>query len=419
MNRFKDVWIPKLEDVKRLKGPAYLEEFPDLSYMASKKLWSLLTTKDYVQALGAATGNQAMQMVKAGLRSIYVSGWQTAADANDSLHMYPDQSLYSVNSVPMLVRRINNTLKRAAQIEWTEERDPEPQEKRWIAPIVADGEAGFGGPLNVFELTKALIEAGAGGVHFEDQLSSAKKCGHLGGKVLVPASEFIKKLKAARLAAEVLSVPLVIIARTDANSAKLLTSNHDDTDYKFIKNPKELWQSTRTSEGFYHISGGLEMAINRGLQYAPYADVLWMETGKPDLDEAKQFADAIHEKFPGKLLAYNCSPSFNWKEHLDPVTIGQFQAELGAMGYKFQFITLAGFHSLNYGMFDLAKNYSLMGMTAYTQLQQKEFEDEKEGYTAHKHQREVGTSYFDLVAQTIDGESSVLAMEESTEKEQF
>ena len=379
---------------------------------------------DYVHALGAVTGNQAMQMVKAGLPAIYCSGWQVAADANDSHNMYPDQSLYSVNSVPMLIRKINNALKRASQIEWIEGFGDETkysEHAKWLCPIIADAEAGFGGSLNAFELMKAMIESGAAAVHFEDQLSSAKKCGHLGGKVLVPASEFVKKLKAARLAAEVMGTETFIIARTDANSARLLTTDVDwEEDSPFIIwNNEEKSEFERTSEGFFHITGGVDMAINRGLQYAPYADLLWMETSTPSLEEAKKFADAIHEKFPGKMLAYNCSPSFNWKKNLDPVTIGKFQKELGAMGYKFQFVTLAGFHSLNYAMFELAQSYHLMDMTAYSTLQQKEFADESAGYTAHKHQREVGTSYFDLVAQTVDKDSSTTALKGSTEDEQF
>jgi len=372
----------------------------------------MLKEDDYTHAMGAVTGNQAMQMVKAGVPAIYCSGWQVAADANDSHQMYPDQSLYAAHSVPMLIQKINNSLRRADQVEWSENLGHKMRE--WFVPIVADAEAGFGGPLNAFELMKSMIQAGAAGVHFEDQLSSAKKCGHLGGKVLVPASEFIKKLIAARLASDVMGTPTVLIARTDANSAKLLTSDIDEEDHKFITSP------SRTPEGFHHVTGGINMAISRGLQYAPYADLLWCETGKPDLDEARAFADAIHEKFPGKLLAYNCSPSFNWRKHLDNDTIAKFQKELGKMGYKFQFITLAGFHNLNYHMFALAKDYQERDMSAYADLQESEFSAEKYGYTATKHQREVGTGYFDLVAKTISGDNvSTLALKESTETEQF
>ena len=431
--RWEGIWRPSQEEVSKLAGPYELKEHYTLSLRTSMKLWRLMKEANYptgwpryVHALGAVTGNQAMQMVKAGLQAVYVSGWQAAADANDSLNMYPDQSLYSVNSVPMLVRRINNTFKRAAQIEWMDYNGMDDLDDRWLCPIVADAEAGFGGPLNVFELTKAMIEAGTAALHLEDQLSSVKKCGHMGSKVLVPASEFIKKLKAARLAAEVYDVPLVIIARTDANSARLLISDVDDEDEKFVNHPHPSvvdvgeYRHARTSEGFYHITGGLEMAINRGLQYAPYADMLWMETSKPDLDEAKAFAEAIHEKFPGKLLAYNCSPSFNWSKHLSVDEIRDFQKELGKMGYKFQFVTLAGFHSINHAMFRLARRYHNTDMTGYSYLQNLEHQDaESLGYTAVKHQAEVGTSYFDLVAETIDGETSTLAMKGSTEEEQF
>ena len=398
------------EDVKKLRGS--LLEHHSLAERASQTLWQLLNTKDYTHAMGAVTGNQAMQMVKAGMQAIYCSGWQVAADANDSHEMYPDQSLYAAHSVPMLVQKINNTFRRADQIEWAENNCN--VQRDWFTPIVADAEAGFGGQLNAFELMKSMIRAGAAGVHFEDQLSSAKKCGHLGGKVLVPGSEFIKKLIAARLAADVMNVETILIARTDANSARLLTTDIDAEDWEFITDG-----GIRTAEGFYNITGGLDMAISRGLRYAPYADLLWCETGKPDLEEAKRFAEAIHEKFPNKLLAYNCSPSFNWKKHLDDATIAKFQRELGAMGYKFQFITLAGFHNLNYHMFELAKDYEKRDMSAYAELQSAEFNSEKDGYTATKHQREVGTGYFDLVAQTISNDSSTLALKESTETEQF
>ena len=396
-------------DVLRLRGS--IQETYTVATRAAETLWGLLESKPYVHAMGAVTGNQAMQMVKAGMQAIYCSGWQVAADANDSHEMYPDQSLYAAHSVPMLVQKINNAFRRADQVEWLENNCQTQRE--WFAPIIADAEAGFGGPLNAFELMKSMIRAGAAGVHFEDQLSSAKKCGHLGGKVLVPASEFIKKLIAARLAADVMNTPTVLIARTDANSARLLTSDVDREDTPFI------CSGNITSEGFRHIYGGIDMAINRGLQYAPYADLLWCETGKPDLDEAKQFAEAIHDKYPNKMLAYNCSPSFNWKKNLDDSTIAKFQRELGAMGYKFQFITLAGFHNLNYNMFELARDYEKRDMSAYSALQEKEFESEKHGYTATKHQREVGTGYFDLVAQTISQDSSTLALDGSTEEEQF
>jgi len=410
-NRWEGIVRPYDEkDVTRLRGS--LPETYTLAEKSSTKLWHLLNEKDYVHAMGAVTGNQAMQMVKGGVPAIYCSGWQVAADANDSHEMYPDQSLYAVHSVPMLVQKINNSLRRADQIEWVE--NDAQKVRDWFVPLVADAEAGFGGSLNAFELMKAMIRAGAAGVHFEDQLSSAKKCGHLGGKVLVPGTEFIKKLVAARLAADVMGTETVLIARTDANSARLMTSDIDDEDKPFITS------SERTSEGFHRITGGLQMAISRGLRYAPYADLLWCETGKPDLDEAREFAEAIHEKFPGKFLAYNCSPSFNWKKNLDDETIAKFQRELGAMGYKFQFITLAGFHNLNYHMFELAQDYEGRDMSAYAELQEKEFGAESRGYTATKHQREVGTGYFDAVAQTISaGDISTLALEESTEAEQF
>ncbi len=406
-----DIKRPYTErDVELLRGS--LAEEHTLAKRTAATLRRLMNEMDYVHAMGAVTGNQAMQMVKAGTPAIYCSGWQVAADANDSHEMYPDQSLYAVHSVPMLVQKINNSLRRADQIEWNENKGTASRD--WYAPIVADAEAGFGGSLNVFELMKSMIRAGAAGVHFEDQLSSAKKCGHLGGKVLVPASEFVKKLIAARLASDVMGTDTVIIARTDANSAKLLTSDIDETDKEFITDSK------RTPEGFHRITGGIDMAISRGLQYAPYADLLWCETSTPDLEEAQRFADAIHKKFPGKLLAYNCSPSFNWRKNLDNKTIAKFQSELGKMGYKFQFITLAGFHNLNHHMFQLALDYNDRDMSAYADLQDAEFAAEELGYTAHRHQREVGTGYFDAVSQVISsGESSTLALEDSTEAEQF
>ena len=398
------------EDVEKLRGS--LREDHSLAEKTAKKLWSMLKEEDYVHAMGAVTGNQAMQMVRAGVPAIYCSGWQVAADANDSHEMYPDQSLYAVHSVPMLVQKINNTLRRSDQIEWAENDCKTTRD--WFAPIIADAEAGFGGPLNVFELMKSMIRAGAAAVHFEDQLSSAKKCGHLGGKVLVPGSEFVRKLVAARLAADVMGTETVLIARTDANSARLLTTDIDPEDEKYIISKE------RTSEGFFRITGGLDLAISRGLRYAAYADLLWCETSTPDLDEARRFAEAIHDKYPNKLLAYNCSPSFNWKKNLDDDTIAKFQRELGAMGYKFQFITLAGFHNLNHGMFELSQDYQLRDMSAYADLQEREFASESKGYTATKHQREVGTGYFDLVAQAIsDGDVSTLALKGSTEKEQF
>ena len=398
------------EDVKRLQGSLRVEH--TLARVGSEKLWRLLHEEPYVAALGALTGNQAMQQVKAGLKAIYLSGWQVAADANVAGEMYPDQSLYPVNSVPAVVRRINNTLQRADQIDTAEGK----KDADWFAPIVADAEAGFGGPLNVFELTKSLIESGASGVHFEDQLASEKKCGHMGGKVLVPTSQFIRTLTAARLAADVMDVPTLIIARTDADSASLITSDVDPYDHDYIEATKE-----RTAEGFHYLCrSGLERSIARGLAYAPYADLLWMETSTPDLSQAKMFAEAIHSKFPGKLLAYNCSPSFNWKKNLDDATIAKFQRELGAMGYKFQFVTLAGFHSLNHSMYELAHAYKSEGMAAYSRLQQAEFGSEKIGYTATKHQREVGTGYFDAISQVISaGKSSTLALHGSTEEEQF
>jgi isocitrate lyase len=373
-------------------------------------LWQLLQEQDYVAALGAMTGGQAVEMVKAGLKAIYLSGWQVAADANSAAEVYPDQSLYPVNSAPALVRRLNNALRRADQIEWSEESS---NGRYWLAPILADAEAGFGGVLNAFELMKAFVEAGAAGVHFEDQLASEKKCGHLGGKVLVPTQQFIRTLTAARLAADVCDVPTLILARTDSLSATLLTSDVDERDRQFVT-------GERTPEGYFVVESGLDSAIARGLAYAPYADLIWFETSTPDLGEAREFADAIHDSFPGKLLAYNCSPSFNWKGHLDDEAIAGFQERLGEMGYKFQFITLAGFHALNESMFELARGYAEEGMTAYVRLQEREFELEAEGYTATRHQREVGAGYFDLVAQAVSGgESSTLALRGSTEEQQF
>jgi len=395
-------------DVARLRGTVKIEH--TLARLGAERLWQLLQTEGHIHALGALTGNQAMQQVRAGLQAIYCSGWQVAADANDAGAMYPDQSLYPAHSVPMVVRRINNTLQRADQIEHAEGK----ADRHWFAPIVADAEAGFGGPLNAFELMKGMIEAGAAGVHFEDQLSSEKKCGHLGGKVLLPTGQFIRTLVAARLAADVSDVPTLIIARTDADSATLITSDSDPRDHPFITD------APRTPEGFYHIRNGVEMAIARGCEYAPYADLLWCETSTPDLEEARQFAEGVHKKFPNKMLMYNCSPSFNWEKHLDKPTIAKFQDELGKMGYKFQFVTLAGFHSLNHSMFELARAYKARGMSAYSELQQAEFADEVHGYTATKHQREVGTGYFDAVAQVISsGHSSTLALEGSTEQAQF
>lgn len=399
-----------LADVQRLRGTLKVEY--TLAENGAKKLWKMMEEQPYVHALGALTGNQAVQQVKAGLKAIYLSGWQVAADANLAGEMYPDQSLYPANSVPSVVRRINNALQRADQIECAEGKT----DTDWFVPIVADAEAGFGGPLNVFELTKSMIEAGAAAVHFEDQLASEKKCGHMGGKVLVPTSQFIRTLTAARLAADVMGVPTIIIARTDADSANLITSDVDPYDGDYIEATK-----SRTSEGFYYLCRtGLERSIARGLAYAPYADVVWMETSKPDLQQAKVFAEAIHKKFPGKKLAYNCSPSFNWKKNLDDATIAKFQRELGAMGYKFQFVTLAGFHALNHSMYQLAHDYKDRGMAAYSKLQQEEFAAESIGYTATRHQREVGTGYFDAVSQVIsNGTASTLALEGSTEKEQF
>mgnify|MGYP001022793955 FL=1 len=395
------------EDVVRLRGSFQVEYA--LARRGAEKLWHLLHTEDYIPALGALTGNQAVQMVKAGLKAIYLSGWQVAADANLAGQMYPDQSLYPANSVPAVVQRINNALRRADQIHWSEGKN----DIDWMVPIVADAEAGFGGPLNAFELMKAMIEAGAAAVHWEDQLASEKKCGHMGGKVLVPTSQHIRTLVAARLAADVMGVPTLIVARTDSLGATLLTSDIDPRDRPFLT-------GERTVEGFYRVRCGIEAAIARGLAYAPYADIIWCETATPDLDEARRFAEAIKAQYPDKLLAYNCSPSFNWKRHLDDATIARFQRELGAMGYKFQFITLAGFHSLNASMFELAKGYAAEGMTAYVRLQQKEFAMEQDGYTATRHQREVGAGYFDEVAQVISGgQSSTLALRGSTEESQF
>jgi isocitrate lyase len=430
------------EDVERLRTSVKIEH--TLADAGARRLWNLLTSREYVAALGALTGNQAVQQVKAGLEAIYLSGWQVAADANLAGQTYPDQSLYPANSVPSVVRRINQALLRADQIE-NAERHRKAAESRhrngdeagrangngngtatpngngaahglrryWLAPVVADAEAGFGGPLNAFELMKAMIEAGAAGVHFEDQLSSEKKCGHLGGKVLIPTSHFIRTLVAARLAADVLDVPTILVARTDADSAKLLTSDVDPRDHEFLT-------GERTPEGFFRYKGGMECAVARAVAYAPYADLLWMETSTPDLGEAREFAAAVHAKYPGKMLAYNCSPSFNWKAKLDDATIAKFQRELAAMGYRFQFVTLAGFHSLNHGMFELARSYHERGMAGYCELQQAEFASEEHGYSATRHQREVGTGYFDEVMQVVGGgQSSTLALEGSTEKAQF
>ena len=395
------------EDVVRLRGSVTPEH--TLARLGAERLWQLLADEDYVAALGALSGGQVVQMVRAGLKAVYLSGWQVAADANLAGHTYPDQSLYPANSVPAVVRRLNNALLRCDQIDWAEGRNGTD----WLAPIVADAEAGFGGALNSFELMKSMIEAGAAGVHFEDQLASEKKCGHLGGKVLVPTSHFVRTLTAARLAADVLGVPTVLIARTDALSASLLTSDVDPADAGFLT-------GERTAEGFFRVQDGLEAAIARSLAYAPYADVLWFETSMPDMGEARVFAEEIHTSFPGKLLAYNCSPSFNWKRHLDEGQIATFQQELGAMGYGFQFITLAGFHSLNAGMFELARGYAANGMSAYVELQEREFALEVDGYTATRHQQEVGAGYFDRVTAAVSGgESSTLALQGSTEEAQF
>lgn len=406
--RWQGVVLPYTkEQVERLQGTVRIEY--SLARLGAERLWELLQTDDYVAALGALTGNQAVQQVKAGLKAIYLSGWQVAADANLAGEMYPDQSLYPVNSVPAVVKRINRALLRADQIRHLEDH----HQIHWMAPIVADAEAGFGGPLNVFELVKAMIEAGAAGVHLEDQLASEKKCGHMGGKVLIPTRHAIKHLVAARLAADVCDVPTFVIARTDANAATLLTNDFDERDKPFLT-------GERSVEGFFRVRAGIDQAIARGVSYAPYADLLWCETSEPNLNEAKRFADGVHQHYPGKLLAYNCSPSFNWKKKLDDVTIARFQRELGAMGYKFQFITLAGFHALNYSMFELARGYREHGMSAYANLQEAEFAAEADGYTATKHQREVGTSYFDEVNLVIaGGESSTTALHGSTELEQF
>jgi isocitrate lyase len=396
-------------DVDRLRGTVKVEY--TLARLGAERLWELLNTRAFVPALGALTGGQAVQMVRAGLEAIYISGWQVAADANDAGQMYPDQSLYPVDSVPNLVRKINAALRRADQIDHSEGKD----ERHWFAPMIADAEAGFGGPLNAFELMKAMIEAGAAGVHFEDQLASEKKCGHMGGKVLVPTSQFIRTLVAARLAADVLDVPTILVARTDAQSAKLLTTDVDERDLPFIASKE------RTPEGFFRLKGdGLSFAIGRAKAYAPYADLLWCETSTPDLAEARRFAEEVHQEFPGKMLAYNCSPSFNWRKKLDTATIEKFQRELGAMGYRFQFVTLAGFHALNHSMFELAQGYRESGMAAYSTLQQAELASEAGGYTATRHQREVGTGYFDAVAEVISsGKASTKALEDSTEAHQF
>lgn len=406
--RWKGVERPySAEEVDKLRGTVEIKY--SIAEMGAKRLWELLNSEDYVNALGALTGGQAVQQVQAGLKAIYCSGWQVAADANVAGQMYPDQSLYPANSVPELVKRINNSFQRTDQIYHAEGKNG----INWFAPIVADAEAGFGGTLNAFELMKAMIEAGAAGVHYEDQLASAKKCGHMGGKVLVPTSEAVQKLVAARLAADVMNVPTVLVARTDANGANLLTSDIDERDREFIT-------GERTSEGFYRVNCGIDQAISRGLSYAPYADLIWCETSEPNIEEAKKFAEAIRAKYPEKLLAYNCSPSFNWKKKLDDETIAKFQRELGAMGYKFQFITLAGFHSLNFAMFELAKNYGEKQMTAYAELQEREFASEIDGYRATKHQSFVGTGYFDKITQVIaGGTSSTTALSGSTEEEQF
>jgi isocitrate lyase len=406
--RWKGVERPyTAEDVLRLSGTVQIDH--TLARLGAEKLWGYLQERDFTNALGALTGNQAMQQIKAGLKAIYLSGWQVAGDANLSGEMYPDQSLYPANSVPAVIKRINNTLMRADQIHHAEGDDSID----WLQPIVADAEAGFGGVLNAFELMKQMIEAGAAGVHFEDQLSSAKKCGHMGGKVLVPTQEAVNKLVAARMAADVCGVPTVLVARTDADAANLLTADIDERDRPFI-------QGERTAEGFFRVNAGLDQAISRGLAYAPYADLIWCETSVPDLGQARKFSEAIRKAFPGQMLAYNCSPSFNWKRHLDDATIAKFQRELAAMGYKFQFITLAGFHALNFSMFQLASGYRDTQMKAYVELQEAEFAAEKDGYTATKHQREVGAGYFDAVTQAVTaGTSSITALAGSTEEEQF
>jgi isocitrate/methylisocitrate lyase len=399
------------QDVVRLRGSVLIEH--TLARLGAEKLWKLVNERPYVNSLGALTGNQAVQQVRAGVPAIYLSGWQVAADANDSLHMYPDQSLYAVSSVPTVVRRINNALLRADQIQTMEGKSGKEHEIDWLAPIVADAESGFGGVLNAFELMKSMIEAGAAGVHYEDQLASVKKCGHMGGKVLVPTQEAVQKLIAARLAADIMGVPSVLLARTDAEAADIVTSDIDENDKPFIT-------GERTPEGFYKTRKGFDQALSRGLAYAEYADMVWCETGTPDLAFAKKFAEGIRKRFPEKMLAYNCSPSFNWKRNLDDATIAKFQRELGAMGYKFQFITLAGFHSLNYSMFELAEGYARTGMSAFVELQQKEFAAAEKGFTAVKHQREVGTGYFDEITQVVTaGKASTTALHGSTEDEQF
>jgi isocitrate lyase len=399
------------EEVIRLRGT--IQEEHTLARLGAERLWSLLHTEDAVTALGALTGNQAVQQVRAGLQAIYLSGWQVAADANLAAQTYPDQSLYPVNSVPQVVRRINNALLRADQIEWSERSsDGTAPRRHWLAPVVADAEAGFGGVLNAFELMKSMIAAGAAGVHWEDQLASEKKCGHLGGKVLIPAGQHIRTLTAARLAADVCGVPSLVIARTDAQAATLLTSDVDDRDKPFVT-------GERTAEGFYRVRNGIEPAIARGLAYAPHAELLWMETSTPDLDVARQFAEAIKDEYPDQMLAYNCSPSFNWRAHLDDQTIAKFSKELAAMGYRFQFITLAGFHALNHSMFELASGFAAEGMPAYVRLQEAEFAAQPRGYTATRHQREAGTGYFDLVTQAIAPQAETVALAGSTETEQF
>jgi isocitrate lyase len=396
-------------DVDRLRGSVRVEH--TLAQLGARRLWKLLHEEPQVTALGALTGNQAVQQVRAGLKAIYLSGWQVAADANTSGEMYPDQSLYPVDSVPNVVKKINQALTRADQIDHADGK----RDIHWFAPIMADAEAGFGGPLNAYELMRHMIEAGASGVHFEDQLAAEKKCGHMGGKVLVPTSQFIRTLVAARLASDVMDVPTLVVARTDADSAKLLTADNDERDHAFIDRSKG-----RTAEGFFTLKGGIDCAVARAVAYAPFADICWCETSKPDLAEAKEFAEGVHKKFPGKLLAYNCSPSFNWKKHLDEGTIAKFQRELGAMGYKFQFVTLAGFHTLNLAMFNLAHEYKTRGMAAYSEVQTAEFAAEKNGYSATRHQHEVGTGYFDAVAEVISGgKASTLALGESTEAAQF
>ena len=398
-------------DVQKLRGSVSIKH--SLAEMGANRLWKLIHEEDFVNSLGAMTGNQAMQQVRAGLKAIYLSGWQVAADSNTASSMYPDQSLYPANAAPELAKRINRTLQRADQIETAEGNGLSVD--TWFAPIVADAEAGFGGPLNAFEIMKAFIEAGVAGVHYEDQLASEKKCGHLGGKVLIPTAAHIRNLNAARLAADVMGTPTLVIARTDAEAAKLLTSDIDERDREFVD-----YDAGRTVEGFYNIKNGLDSCIARAVAYAPHCDLIWCETSKPDLEQARKFAEGVHKHYPGKLLAYNCSPSFNWKEHLDDATIAKFQRELGAMGYKFQFITLAGFHQLNHGMFELARGYKDRQMAAYSELQEAEFASEADGYTATKHQREVGTGYFDAVSMAITGgKSSTTALGESTETAQF